>query len=309
VTAANNDGIWSSAPSTLRFLVEPFFWQTIWFRIVALGSVLGGACVAVWQLGQSKIHQHIGRLQQQRAIEQERARLGSVLEATSDFVAFSNPYGEVLFINAAGRRMIGLAGEKTIQGMHLPDFHPDWVAHRVLDTGLTIAKRDGIWSGETALQHRDGREIPVSQVIVAHKNPDGTLNFLSTIVRDITERQQAEDKLRKANARLHKLSAHLIDIQESERRFIAKELHDEIGQSLTAATLSFQNVQATSESAVGRGTLKEGISILNEVLSQVRDLSLDLRPAMLDHVGLAAAIRWQVDRIAQRVALRQRRHD
>ena len=55
--------------------------------------------------------------------------------------------------------MIGLAGEKTIQGMHLPDFHPDWVAHRVLDTGLTIAKRDGIWSGETALLRRDGREI------------------------------------------------------------------------------------------------------------------------------------------------------
>src|SRR5262249_11333328 len=153
----------------------------------------------------------IARLQQQRAIEHERARLGTVLEATSDFVAFSDPEGSLLFINDAGRRMVGLTMNESIHTLRIADFYPRPAREEVVPKRLDIAKREGLWSGETALQHRVGRQIPVSQVIVAHKSSDGRLDFLSTIARDISERIKAEDELRTANARLHRLSAHLFD--------------------------------------------------------------------------------------------------
>src|SRR4051794_8579891 len=75
---------------------------------------------------------------------------------------------------------------------------PDWAREMVLRAALPAALRDGVWSGETALLSRDGREIPVHQVILAHRNAAGAVDFLSTIARDITARKRAEDDLRHA---------------------------------------------------------------------------------------------------------------
>jgi len=113
-----------------------------------------------------------------------------------------------------------------------------------------------------------------------------------------------EHELRAANERLQRLSRRLLELQETERRLMAHELHDEIGQSITAVTLNLQNARLMTEPGKIGAALDEGIGILNLVLQQVRDLSLDLRPSILDHVGLAAAVRWQVDRQARRAGFK-----
>jgi PAS domain S-box-containing protein len=104
-----------------------------------------------------------------------------------------------------------------------------------------------------------------------------------------------------ANAkRLQSLSHQLINIQETERRYIARELHDEIGQALTATNLILQGAQSLSDMELIRSRLKEGLAILNLALQQVRKISLDLHPSMLDDLGLIPALRWYADREAER---------
>jgi len=135
--------------------------------------------------------------EERRHIEREQARLVAIIEATPDMVATGDPDGHVLYYNRAGLHMLGFEPGLDLSTVRFLDTHPEWAAKLVAETGIPHAIEHGTWSGETALLRRDGREIPISQVIIAHKGPDGSVEYLSTIARDITQRKQAEDELRK----------------------------------------------------------------------------------------------------------------
>lgn len=117
---------------------------------------------------------------------------------------------------------------------------------------------------------------------------------------EISQRQQAEESQLKTQERLQTLSGKLIEAQEAERRRIARELHDEIGQALTAVKLNLQGLQRSFDESEITSPLQESISIVEVALQQVRSLSLDLRPSLLDDLGLVAALRWYLDRQSQR---------
>lgn len=114
-------------------------------------------------------------------------------------------------------------------------------------------------------------------------------------------REQTDAVLRGATERLQVLSRRLLDIQESERRQVARELHDEIGQALTAVKIHLQAMQRAK--GTGAPHLDECIAIVGQALEQVRSLCLDLRPPLLDDLGLAPALRWLLDRQADPAGL------
>jgi PAS domain S-box-containing protein len=121
-------------------------------------------------------------------------------------------------------------------------------------------------------------------------------------VQDITERKRAAKELNEANDQLRFLSRRLFNVQEEERRHLARELHDEVGQALTATKLNLKIITPdVPASAVGR--LKDSIQLLDRLLGQVRQLSLDLRPPLLDQLGLVPTVRWLVDEQGQRTGL------
>ena len=108
---------------------------------------------------------------------------------------------------------------------------------------------------------------------------------------------------REARLRLEAVSVRLVDVQESERRRIARELHDEIGQALTGLKLQLEM------SAAGAGVpdgLRSACLIAQRLIEQVRDLSLDLRPAMLDDLGLVPALLWHIERYTARTGVQIR---
>lgn len=107
-------------------------------------------------------------------------------------------------------------------------------------------------------------------------------------------------QVRIGRERLQRLSQQLVQAQESERRRIARELHDEIGQSLTAAQLNLQVMLGISDLAELPDRLEDSMQLIDRVLQQVRTLSLDLRPSMLDDLGLVPALRWYINRQAER---------
>lgn len=112
----------------------------------------------------------------------------------------------------------------------------------------------------------------------------------------LEDQQRAELELQESQQQLETLSRRLLAAQETERRHIARELHDEIGQLLTVVKLDLQTVLRQNKSKTLNATVSEGMESIDRVIARVRDLSLDLRPSMLDDLGLVPALRWLVQR-------------
>ncbi len=111
--------------------------------------------------------------------------------------------------------------------------------------------------------------------------------------------EKRELERRRDNKKLQVLSHRLVEVQESERRQIARELHDEVGQSLTAAEINLQAALAGPNNPATQSRLRASSEMIRHVLEQVQDLSLNLRPSMLDDLGLESALRWYTGRQAE----------
>src|SRR5262245_568320 len=120
------------------------------------------------------------------------ARLAAILLETPDFVAITDVEGDLLFVNGAGRKMIGLGSSESLASKKIFDCHPDWASRIIRQDGIPTALQDVTGSRETAALTLDGVEIPVLQVIIAHRNDAGGVEYLSTVLRDVTERKRAE---------------------------------------------------------------------------------------------------------------------
>lgn len=131
-----------------------------------------------------------------RRVEEAHLRLASVLESTPDFVGMTGLDGRVFYINQAGLRMLGLGEGEDPATLTLADFYSGEHQALIIDQALPSAVRDGTWTGETNLLSRNGRSIPVSQVIIAHKAPGGEVQYFSTIMRDLTAAKAAESRIR-----------------------------------------------------------------------------------------------------------------
>jgi PAS domain S-box-containing protein len=158
-----------------------------------------------YSLPQRRLGEVVGRVWSFRDVteraraEQEMARLVAILDATPDFVGTSDVGGRPLYVNRAGRRMVGLPDAGTLADRHIAEFHPPADAARVLEEAIPTALREGFWSGESRLKGGDGAEIPVLQVVLAHRSARGEVEFLSTIARDISQRIRAEQELRRSH--------------------------------------------------------------------------------------------------------------
>ena len=121
------------------------------------------------------------------------------------------------------------------------------------------------------------------------------------MARDITDRVRAAEALKDAGERQRALSRRLLEVQEEERRRLAMDLHDEVGQALTAIKINLLAAQRQGAAAEsGPAAAGDSLAILDDLTHRVRDLSLDLRPASLDDLGLAEAVRWLGERQAER---------
>jgi diguanylate cyclase (GGDEF)-like protein/PAS domain S-box-containing protein len=130
-----------------------------------------------------------------RQTEQAHARLVSILDATPDLVAIFELDGCLRYLNGAGRQLLGLGVEGDISKHYLQNLFLEGAMQREISQALTIVRQNGVWNGETILRITENGELPVSQVILAHRNTEGSIEYLSTIMRDISERKHFEAEL------------------------------------------------------------------------------------------------------------------
>ncbi|HYE35113.1 PAS domain S-box protein [Methylocaldum sp.] len=140
-----------------------------------------------------------------KRLEAAQVRLIRMIEASQDLVGLAEPDGKLIYVNGAGQRMLGFADQDGLVSTAIGDHLSPRMKQRILDEGIPAALREGAWTGETALLARNGSEIPVSQMILAHRRADGSVEYLSTVCRDISERMQAEDALRESEERFRRV--------------------------------------------------------------------------------------------------------
>jgi PAS domain S-box-containing protein len=157
----------------------------------------------------------------------------------------------------------------------------------------------------TAVTHlrKDGTRIFIdAHTSILHNADARTVGYIS-INRDVTERAQAEEALHKSRESLRKLSKRLVEVQEDERRAIARELHDRVGQTLAALNINLMimNGQLLEDSKQRIGSrLDDSMHLVAEAIALVRNVMTDLRPAVLDDYGLEAALQSYIDEYQSR---------
>ncbi|MBK9574807.1 MAG: PAS domain S-box protein [Rhodoferax sp.] len=220
-------------------------------------------------------------------------RYHALVKASLDAILLTVPDGRILAANPAACRMFGRSEEEIqrIGRMGVVDS-----ADPRLNLALEQRRRTGQFVGELTLLRQNGErfvgEVSTSNFDGANGQPQSSM-----IIRDATERLRAQAALRDHAQQLQALSARVLAAQEAERRRVAMELHDELGQALTAIKI---NLQLQDRSEPGATLTAENLRIVDDALQQVRRIAMALRPALLDDLGLVPALRWLGEQAAAR---------
>jgi len=155
---------------------------------------------------------------------QARDRLGLVLESTTDLVSMTDADGEAFYFNRAARDFWGMTDETPLDSV-LHRVHRPEVARYIAEVAIPAAIRDGVWRGETPTLAADGREVPMSQLIMAHRDSEGKVLYLSTMMRDISDVKQAAREIEQRGEMLQqaesiaRLGSWTLDLEKQELRW------------------------------------------------------------------------------------------
>ena len=210
--------------------------------------------------------------------------------------------GTVLSVNQFGAVQLGYTTKELIGQPVLNVFYEDDKKAVLEQLSVCLRNPGQIFQWEFRKVCKNGSILWVRESARAIPDVVGS-PVVFIVCEDITDRKQAEEKIQLYTERLQNLSSQLIKVQEIERRHIAHELHDEIGQVLTAVKINLQAIQGLSKDRQYAPSLKESIVTIDRALQQVRNLSLDLRPSMLDDLGLVSTLRWYMDRQMRQAGL------
>jgi PAS domain S-box-containing protein len=244
------------------------------------------------------------RIRAEQALADAEARYEAILESAMDAVITIDESQRVVLFNQAAEAMFGCPRAEAL-GESLDRFLPQRFrdAHHghiaAFGKAGVTNRRMGHNTVLSAL-HANGLEFPI-EASISKAGTEGQVLY-TVILRDITKRKEAEDALRQSQVELRELSAQVLQSREDEKTRIARELHDELGQQLTALKmdLAWARERLPADAPELADKLARMDATLDTTVTATRRISADLRPLMLDDLGLADAAEWLVEDFVQR---------
>jgi len=281
--------------------IEPAFFQPEHARLAESLAARAASAIQNAQLFEQSQH-YVAELEEriaernrvEAALRESEERYRELFENARDAMYVHDLKGTYISVNHAAEELTGYSRDEIV-GHNFAEFISAEHVKQVRNSFCGKLATRGQTSYEVDVIAKDGRRVPV-EVSSRAIYENGEIVGVQGTARDITDRKQAQDALQM-------FSRQLIEAQEEERRRIARELHDQIGQVLTAVKMNLHTVQRVCNGTEEGAHIKDNIEAVDEALRLVRDLSVDLRPPLLDDLGLVTALRWYVDRYARRTGI------
>ncbi|MBI4292337.1 MAG: PAS domain S-box protein [Betaproteobacteria bacterium] len=242
-----------------------------------------------------------GRKQAEEESRLSRQRLALHVQQTPLAVIEFDVDGRVRDWNPAAFRLFGYSREEAI-GQHWSFILPESRTGSSENALQSAVTQHGSRSSNEN-RTRDGRTLSCEWFNTPLVDPDGKTIGVASLVMDVTERKRFEAALERSARELRQAYRRLAHAQETERRSLTKELHDRVGQNLSALHLHLQLMErelSKDSRAKAEGRLDDMLGLLEQTSEQVRDLMANQRPPMLDQYGLFATLRWLAHETSQR---------
>jgi PAS domain S-box-containing protein len=240
-----------------------------------------------------------GQKEARNRLEELEALESSILDAIPHAVVGLHNR-RFIFANNAVQTVFGWRPEeligKSVRAIYCSDAEYDEIARRFYDT----LEKQRTYSTEFPCRHKDGHDL-ICMMRASRIGERLTEGRIVVTYEDITESKKAEKELEASREKMRNLSLHLQSVREEEQTHIAREIHDELGQSLTAfkMDLSWFGKRIAQEKLL-KDKIKSMSGLVDRTIESVRRISADLRPGLLDDLGLAAAMEWQTKEFAGR---------
>ena len=255
----------------------------------------------------------VSDITQRKMAEAQRSMLIKILESTTDMVSFSTPDLQITYLNPAGKLMMGIS-----EGMDYPPIN-ETVSPRILEIiqkqGIPTAIEKGHWIGEIALMRTDGTEIPVSQVIMSHKDAEGRVENFSTIIRDISGPKKAGEELERLRdfltSIIDSMPSVLVGVDEQQRitrwnrqtqALTGKSFFEVKGKPLDQVFPLNSDLLAMVEQAIERQKVSEQLKIPIQFQGNLRYWDMTVYP--LSESAMKGAV-IRVDDVTERVRLEE----
>lgn len=210
----------------------------------------------------------------------------------------------ILEVNDMALELYGYSREEFLN-MNVLDLRPPEDREKIRNFSKTMLTSPEYKVRRTWRHLKKNGEI-VYMDITSHRIDYNNRKVILSLAKDITEQRHAEERLKETYDDIRRLNAHLQTLREEERTSIAREIHDELGQQLTGLKMDASWLSRKLENSDERIVLKlkEMISLMDETIKTVRRISSDLRPGILDDLGLIAALEWQSSEFEKRSGIK-----
>ena len=241
----------------------------------------------------SIIHDITERKRAEEALRESEAGYRAVYEGAAEGMFQTSTAGRILAANDSLARILGYDSAEEVVEMVVDIARQVWVNADERAAFIRRVEQQGVVrQHECQFVRKDGEKIWVSLNGKLIRGPDGEVAYFQEFAEDISERKHAEEKVKATHLNMRNLAAHLLRSREEERRAVAQEVHDQVGQQLAALKMDLywlgKHIPGTSASLGQRVTGM--IDLCEEAISEVQRIAADLRPRMLDDLGLAPAL-------------------
>jgi PAS domain S-box-containing protein len=241
----------------------------------------------------------VGRDITERKRGEEQLRfMSSITENTSDAIMVTDTDFIITYINKVGEQFFGYTLDE-LEGKTPGIFNAEPLATQIQEKIYKTVASGQTYLGESLNRRKDGSTFYCEYKVMPLRDQSGKIYAYSSVQRDVSERKEAEAKLLAYQEQLRALTSEMLLVEERERRRIASELHDQIGQNLALCKLKV----AALEKNLGDDALKGELTLVRRLLEcsiqDARSLIFDLSPPVLYELGFAAALEWLAERIQE----------